>query len=191
MGKFREISPCQSTPLLVLQNINIPQIDNDFTPKELEAAIHKLKKGKATGWDLIPNEIIKNTPNSLNLHLLNIFNHIKKQGSLPPSWREINIIPIYKKGDPTSPNNYRPISLLSNYLKLFTTLIASRLSSWCESQTLLPEEQAAFRKNRSTLDHIFSLQVLINHQLRQRNGKLYTFFIDLSKAFDSINHHLL
>ena len=65
--KFRGISFHPTTFSLVSQSIHIPQMDKDFTPKELEAAIHKLKKGKATGWDLIPNEIIKNTPNPLNL----------------------------------------------------------------------------------------------------------------------------
>src|SRR5258705_4815236 len=189
--KFRGISFHPTTFSLVSQSIHIPQMDKDFTPKELEDTIHRLKKGKATGWDLIPYEIIKFTPNSLNLRLLNIYNQIKTQRSFPLSWREINIIPIYKKGDPTNPENYRHISLLSNYLKLFTSLIATRLTLRCETQAIIPEEQAAFRKNRSTQDHIFSLHTLINHQLQQKKGKLYTFFIDLSKAFDSINHQSL
>ena len=96
------------------------------------------------------------------------------------------IKPIYKnKGDPLNPENYRPITLLSCLWKLFTSIINERLNLFLNENNILLENQAGFRKNFSTNDHIFVLYSLIEI-LKQQKKKLYCAFIDFSKAFDSV-----
>ena len=93
---------------------------------------------------------------------LKVFNLILKTGILPEKWTTGIIIPIYKnKCDKDNPDNYRGITLLSCFGKLFTSGINRRVSMYLEEYDLIGEEQAGFRSGYSTLDHIFSLNVLL------------------------------
>lgn len=96
------------------------------------------------------------------------------------------IIPIYKnKGYPECPENYRPITLLSCLGKLFTSILNNRLSKFLENNEILSENQAGFRKNYSTLDHVFTLNSKIEI-FRYYKKKIYCIFIDFAQAFDSL-----
>ena len=83
------------------------------------------------------------------------------------------------------PDNYRPITLLSCLCKLFTAVLNNRLNAYLEEYELLNENQAGFRKQYSTTDHIFTLHCIID-LLRFQKRKIYCTFIDFSKAFDSV-----
>ena len=101
------------------------------------------------------------------------------------------ISPIYKnKGDKASPDNYRGITILSCFGKLFTAILNIRLNNYLESMNLLCEEQAGFRKKYGTTDHIFNLKCIIDLYLF-RGKKLFCAFIDYKKAFDSVNRSFL
>ncbi len=96
-----------------------------------------------------------------------------------------HIVPIHKKGDVNLVNNYRGVTLLSTIGKLFTRLLNNRLTNWAENYFVYIEAQAGFRKNMSTIDHVFVLHGLISHVIN-KGAKLYCAFIDFSKAFDYI-----
>ena len=99
--------------------------------------------------------------------------------------------PIYKnKGDKARPDNYRGITILSCFGKLFTSVLNDRLNQYLENMNILNEEQAGFRKRYSTTDHIFNLKSLIDLYLCG-GRQLYCAFIDYKKAFDSINRTYL
>jgi hypothetical protein len=120
-----------------------------------------------------------------------VFNIVFHRGIVPNSWSEGYICPIYKnKGDPNNVDNYRGITILSCYGKLFTCIFNNWLFDYLESLGLLCEEQARFRKGYGTIDHIFNLKCLIDLYLFRRQ-KLYCAFIDYRKAFDSVNMVLL
>ena len=89
------------------------------------------------------------------------------------------------KGDASDPENYRPITLLSCLGKLFTALLSDRLNFYVEENVILKENQAGFRKDYSTIDHIFVLHALTK-LLQFEKKKLFCSFIDFSKAFDSV-----
>ena len=94
-------------------------------------------------------------------------------GFIPDSWSQGIISPIYKnKGDKSSPDNYRGITLLSCFGKLFISILNNRLNNYLENMSILAEEQAGFRKGYSTTDHIFNLKCLIDLYLFR--GKSYT-----------------
>lgn len=83
-------------------------------------------------------------------------------GFIPEVWSQGFISPIYEtKGDKASPDNYRGITILSCFRRLFTAVLNNRLNKYLEDMNMFNEEQAGFRKNYSTSDHIFNLKCLI------------------------------
>ena len=94
------------------------------------------------------------------------------------------------KGSKTDPDNYRGITLLSCMSKLFTACINHRLSEYLAQNDLLGWEQAGFRPEFSTIDHIFTLHSIIEYY-KYKKGKVYCAFVDYSKAFDLINRSSL
>lgn len=100
------------------------------------------------------------------------------------------ICSIFKGGDKYDPSNYRGISLLPTLAKVFDSILELRLRKW-EADNFKPaQNQAGFRPNFSTADHIFTLQAIIN-KYRALGRKVYCAFIDFSKAFDTIDRSLL
>ena len=115
-----------------------------------------------------------------------LFNIIFDQGVIPTPWLEGIIRPIFKKsGDISNPENYRPISILSCFGKLFTAVLNARLTKFIDSNNILEENQAGFRKGYSTSDHVFALHALIE-LLKTRKKNLFCCFVDFTKAFDSV-----
>ena len=157
---------------------------------DLSIALRKLKNGKSPGFDEIPNEILK--CDRFKTVLLKLFNVCLSIGSIPDIWLKAVICPIPKSKtkDPLVPHNYRGISLISNLSKLFSSILNARLDKFVEARSLLADEQNGFRSDRSCVDHIFSLSVLIRNRLRMKQN-LFCAFIDLEKAFDRIDRRLL
>ena len=88
---------------------------------------------------------------------------------------------VHKKGNEKDPNNYRGVSLLSEMSKIFTSIINARLKIWCETNGVLGEEQAGFRKQHTTIDHVFCLHTLITKYLRHKGGRFYALFVDFTQ----------
>jgi len=109
-------------------------------------------------------------------------------GDIPEEWRTAIVISIYKKGDRNNPDNYRGISLLNAGYKIYSKIIAKRLTAIAE--VLLLEEQNGFRKGRSCMDCIFSASQIIEKH-REFNIPTYIGFIDFKKAFDSVDRDKL
>ena len=117
---------------------------------------------------------------------VSFFNLVFDYGIIPESWLEGIIRPIYKNnGNVENPENYRPITILSCFGKLFTAVLNNRLTDFLDQHGTIKENQAGFRSGYSTLDHIFTLHSLIEI-LKFKKIKLYCSFVDFSKAFDSV-----
>ena len=140
-----------------------------------------MKNNKACGGDLIINEFLKYSASKLLPIFFSLFNIVFDSGCIPETWSEGSIVPIYKnKGDPANADNYRGITVLSCFGKLFTCILNNRLNSYLENYNVLCEEQAGFRKQYSTTDHIFNLNCFIDLYLRC-NKALYCAFVDYKK----------
>lgn len=152
---------------------------------EVLKAINKLKIYRSPGPEQLTNEIIKLAAPIIAPALSYLFNLVLETSEVPKQWTESNIILLYKKGNPNDIGNYRPISLMSNIYKLFSSILEKRISEKLENNQ--PPEQAGFRKGFSTIDHIHTLEQIIEKHL-EFNNELYIAFIDYTKAFDSISH---
>ncbi|UYV78989.1 hypothetical protein LAZ67_17000562 [Cordylochernes scorpioides] len=168
-----------------------PELDAEISLLEIARETASLKNNKAAGYDSIPNEAIKALPENSLILLSNLFNKILTKSQVPSQWSKTIIQPIFKNGDPNTPSNYRGIALISNLSKLFTSIFKNRLSNWIENRKLIAENQAGFRRGYSCQDHIFTLTSLIQMTLNRKRRKLYAFFVDLKKAFDTVPHLLL
>ncbi|GBP07065.1 LINE-1 retrotransposable element ORF2 protein [Eumeta japonica] len=163
--------------------------DNEDIPEilipEVEKAIRSQKTEKAPGPDKITNELMRGTIKELSPILTKMFNETLNTGFIPSQWAESHIILLHKKGPKDDIGNYRPISLISNIYKVFAKVILDRISVRLEENQ--PVEQAGFRKDYSTIDHIHTIKQLLQ-KYHEYNKTIYLAFIDYSKAFDSLKH---
>jgi hypothetical protein len=183
-------------------NANTPvddEDDDDFnnmwfnqkiTKEEILFAICKLKLRKAPGPDGLSGEFFKNALDAIVPFFIRFFNVLFEKGIYPENWTQSIILPLYKKGDPNNPSNYRGISLSDISGKIYGSIINRRLQTWVSENDITGECQAGFKKGYSTIDHMFTLMACVQKQL-SLHRKLYVAFIDFEKCFDSINRNLL
>ena len=158
-----------------------------FTFDEIQKRIRKLKNNKSSGLDYIRNEFLKQSSVKHIHFYCKLFNLILQTALVPDIWCQGMIIPIYKnKGPQDNPDNYRGITLLSCLGKLFTACITERLANFMRDDSKMGYEQAGFRQEFSTLDHVFTLHAIIEYY-KSKKGRLYCAFVDYSKAFDLID----
>ena len=111
------------------------------------------------------------------------------QREVPQRWRDAVIKVFHKKGR-TECGNYRGISLVAHAGKVLLKIVATRLSAYCETRNLLPEEQCGFHPHRWTTDRMFAVRRLQDLG-RKAHVPLFLCFIDLQKAYDSVDRTLL
>ena len=157
-----------------------------FTKKEILSCKDKLKNSKASGIDMIKNEVLKTCLDDKSfLEALQVLvNKIFNEGKYPTSWKTELIRPIHKKEETYLEKNYRGISLASCLGKFFNNLLLMRLSKCFEDLRLFQDHMMGFRPNMRISNNSFVLKTLIDKQLH-KNEKLYCCFVDFSKAFDT------
>ena len=111
-----------------------------------------------------------------------------KDGKFPSILKQTKIVPLHKAVSKDEINNYRPISLLIVWSKVFERVMYNRIYTYFETFGLFHPNQFGFRKKHSTIDAIAKLTEKVRESL---NGQVATFFIDLRKAFDMIDHQIL
>ena len=170
----------------VMQLLNAP-----FTKEEIICGIEKLKSNKAPGVDRILNEFLKTGKEVLSGAITMLFNKILESGKYPEQW-SVNILStIHKGGCKDNLDNYRGISVSSCFGKLYGSLLSNRLEQTINKFELIGPHQIGFLKGHRTADHVFVVNTLINKIVKKEGKNLYTAFIDLRKAYDSVERKLL
>ena len=192
---FQRLLSRDSCPSMTAEkdtDVTNDELDFPIREDEVELAMAKLSSRKAPGIDEIPGDLLKLVGGQLTPFLTNLFNKLFEKQYFPQSWTQSIIIPLYKAGDKLDPQNYRGISLLSTVSKLFMSILTNRLRFWAEEENKFGFEQAAFRSDHSTIDHIFTLNAIaVKNVYGGGRGKLYAAFVDYEKAFDSVNRSCL
>lgn len=159
-----------------------------FTTKEVLHQLRKLDSAKGAGPDGIPPVFIKECAKVLALPVTLIFNRSLADGVFPREWKRARVVPVFKKGDRSSVLNYRPISILSCFSKVFESLLTPTLTRHVNSS--LSDAQHGFRRGRSIETNLTTFVSDLSSSL-DKGIEIDAIYTDFSSAFDKVNHAVL
>ena len=157
---------------------------------EVASIIKAMKNKKSCGMDGISSEILKCCSSIIERHLALAFNKCIDEGVFPDIFKIAKVVPLFKKGDKKDPANYRPISLLSSLSKVFEKILHNRMIRFTEKNDLICPMQYGFRNNMSCVDAIATITEFVRTEI-DKKAQGQACFIDLQKAFDTLDHHIL
>ncbi len=180
-------------PVLVAEEVPLDVLP---TVQWVERALLQVHPRKSTGGDEIPGVFLKNTADILAPSLCHIFVRSLRSGEVPSEWKDAVVCPIPKTTCPTSPGDFRPISLLPVVSKVMEKWILTLLERYLFPDGSVSENlpisdlQFGFRKGRGTVD---CLSYVVHDIAKKvdKSGRVACVFFDVKKAFDSCVHSLL
>ena len=196
---FVNVGPDTDSKIPVSQNVQPEKFLNErnqsefsvnpVTETEVLEIINNLDN-KSTGPYSIPIKLLKIIPDLIVIPLCRIINQSFLSGKFPDLLKIVKVVPIHKGGSTQEMNNYRPISLLSIFDKIIEKLMHVRLYNFLEKHNVLYKKQFGFRKGNSTIFSLIEITEKIKESIDK--GKFGCgIFIDLRKAFDTVNHKIL
>lgn len=176
-----------STPLPTIHTPKSDTILSNLTANEEDVlkALRSLNTTKASGFDGVSARFLHDLADEITPCVTHLFQLSLSSATLPRDWKDATISPLFKRGQRSLPNNYRPISLLSTTSKVLERLVAAPLYEHVNSQ--LPQNQSGFRRGDGTAMQL----ARIVHEIAQaidRGDLVITCLYDLSKAFDKVWH---
>ena len=181
-----------TNPLNLMDNLKVADslFFQPITAAEIIEITLNMKSKTSSGIDNISNKLLKEIIVHIAEPLSHIFNESLRSGVFPNSFKIAKVIPIFKTGNKLDPNNYRPISLLPVFSKVFEKLIYNRIIDFILKHDVIHPKQYGFIKGRSTEQAMLDITLKIIDAIENRIFSI-GLFLDLSKAFDSISHKIL
>ena len=165
-------------------------MNSNFTENEIKDIINQLKNNKSAGIDSIPAEFVKCCSDAMAADMADMFNHALEKREFPDIWAEGVRTPVYKSGMKLDTNNYRGITVLPVYEKVFELAVQRRLEFVNGAFEKADRHNGGFASGNRTSDNIFILHGLIQRQL-SLGQPLIVIFVDFTKAFDLVNRNIL
>ncbi|KAL1448195.1 hypothetical protein WDU94_012261, partial [Cyamophila willieti] len=164
-------------------------LEDAFNVDELNKAIDMMKNNKAAGLDDIRTEQLKNFGRTAREWLVHLMNNCLHNMEIPKLWRKTRVVALLKPGkDPQEAKSYRPISLLCHLYKILERMILNRIADPVD-QSLIPE-QTGFRPGKSCCSQVLNLAQHIEDGF-ERKEITGVAFVDLTAAYDTVNHKRL
>ena len=183
------INPMIKPDKYLTNKIQSDFVISNISIEEVLDIINQLES-KSTGPQSIPIKLLKLIPDLIITPLCKIISNSFTCGVFPESLKISKVIPIHKDGSTQILNNYRPISLLSVFDKIIEKLMHKRLYSFLNEHNILFHNQFGFRKNNSTVYALIKITEMIKESIDNHKYGC-GIFIDLRKAFDTVNHNIL
>ena len=160
------------------------------TPIELDKLIQKLPNKTSSGYDQISNVLLKKISDPILIIMSELCNESLNLGVFPTLMKHAEVVPLFKTGDRKLSTNYRPISLLITISKLLEKLVYKRTYNFLTANNSLYTSQYGFRSKHSCENAVTELvSEIVKNQSRQKHT--IAIFLDLSKAFDTLQHNVL
>ena len=160
------------------------------TDEEVLDIISGLKNTNSLGHDNIPNKVVKYCKSELAHIICHIVNQSMADGVFPELLKTAKIVPVFKSENDKLVNNYRPISILTTFSKIFEKAVFARLGDYMEKYKILHENQFGFRKGLSTCTALLQLVDELANSI-DHGQTTVGVFVDLAKAFDTVDHRIL
>ena len=157
---------------------------------EVNLIISSLNSDKSTGPNSLPTKILELLKNEISTHLADIFNLSFSSGVFPSILKIAKVIPLHKKESKLFYPSYRPISLLSNIVKIIEKIMYNRIYKFLDKNNIIYSLQFGFRQHYSTSHALLNLTEAIMKALDDGNFAC-DIFVDLHKPFDTVNHSIL
>ena len=170
-------------------NLN-PFVFRDVSANEIENIIKALPVNKATGPDNLPAKLLRPIASIIALPVAHILNQSLRTGTVPSQWKCARVTPIYKGGDKTCMENYRPISVIPILAKIMEKVVYKQLFQFLVEIKLLSDCQSGFRPMYSTQTALLNVTEKLLNSIDSGNI-VGLVMIDLKKAFDTVDHCIL
>uniref|UniRef100_A0A8D0H8V9 Reverse transcriptase domain-containing protein n=1 Tax=Sphenodon punctatus TaxID=8508 RepID=A0A8D0H8V9_SPHPU len=194
---YQSTNPSEEHIENFLKGIRLPQLTKTqkeylnapITLEETQAIIKEFPNNKATGPDGFPFEFYKIYSGEVTPGLVEAFKYLTKEGKLPPTFYEANIVLCHKSGKSKEDcSGYRPISLLNADSKIFTKILANRLQACIKD--LISPDQTGFINNRMGIDNIRKV-INVMYKIQQDKAPAAVISLDADKAFDRLEYNFL
>ena len=164
--------------------------DIEFSLEDVEKVLLALPNDSAAGPDGVPSELLKNAAKGLREPLWLLYRQSLDSGQPLESVYSAAISPIFKGGNKSEAQKYRPVSLTSHIVKVFERLLRKSLVNHLEENKLINESQHGFRSNRSTLTQLLEFYETVV-ELSETGSLVDAVYLDYAKAFDKVSHNIL
>ena len=142
---------------------------------------------KATGPDGIGPKLLYEAGRAIVPSLTKLLNLCFSSSKVPQMWKHANVMPLFKKGDPSELNNYRPVSLLSCTSKIMERIVFKNVFNYIRDNGILSSHQSGFQSGDSTVNQLAYLYHVFSQALDEKKD-VRIVFCDISKTFDRVWH---
>ena len=164
--------------------------DIDFGVEDIKSSILHIPQASAAGLDGVPALLLHKCVDELKFPLSQLWRSSMDEGLLPHTLKISKVLPVHKGGERSSPENYRPISLISHICKVFERIVVNKLINYFEEMSLFNPNQHGFRRGRSCLSQLLDHYQRILSILESGN-EVNVIYLDFAKAFDKVDHKIL
>ena len=173
----------------ILTEVTMWELGN-ISSETVRAYLKKLKPNKSEGPDGICARILKECEREIAIPLASIFSKSLRETKIPQDWKRAHIVPVFKGGDKSNVENYRPVSLTSLVCKTLESIIKDNIVEFLDENDIIKDTQHGFRKNRSCLTNLLDFFEVATESF-DKGTQLDVSYLDFSKAFDRVPHKRL